>query len=408
MNIGDTIVIDKFSNITILGEHMHINELSIENIGCIKKLDLKFNDRFNVICGVNGIGKTTILDIISNQFSKGVNSLTRRSLVTFGRYTIYFTHNGQKKHASTKITRFAPDEVNNILFTESGRDLIKVTTQRDIDYQRAFSISSDPERSESTITKINQFGLHSEDLKAWFVNRFAFYDKLESLSQEEKDNYELTKSIFGILDKSINFKTVLAKTFDIILSTPNGNIYFEYLSSGYKSCIFIIMNLIKEIEFRFSKNPIRVKDFDGCVLIDEIEEHLHPTWQAQLVNALKELFPKTQFIVTTHSPSILQALDKNEIIPLYLNETNQTAIKPLNLGDYGLQGWTLEEILKDVMEMPNTTSTLYSSTMEKFNKAMNEEDQEEILKQYRLLLQMLHPNNPLRRLLQIQVAEWEE
>lgn len=408
MNIGDTIVIGKFSNITILGEHMHINELNIENIGCIKKLDLKFNDKFNVICGANGIGKTTILNVLSDQFSIGNTELTRNATAQYGQYQIHFAHKEKIIVCNSTIKKFNPRDPYTSPIPTYSLYLMRIGTARNIPYTQTPSITPDPDRSNHSTGFINQSGIDSENLKAWFINRFAFHDKTGSLSQEEKDNYELSKSVFGILDKSINFKTVLAKTFDIILSTPNGDIYFEYLSSGYKSCIFIIMNLIKEIEFRFSKNPIRVKDFDGCVLIDEIEEHLHPTWQAQLVNALKEIFPKTQFIVTTHSPSILQTLDKNEIIPLYLDETNQTAIKPLNLGDYGLQGWTLEEILKDVMGMPSTTSTLYSSTMEKFNKAMNEEDQEEILKQYHLLLQMLHPNNPLRRLLQIQVAEWEE
>lgn len=51
-----------------------------------------------------------------------------------------------------------------------------------------------------------------------------------------------------MLDKEIKFKSIKASTFDIILSTPKGDIYFEYLSSGYKSCIYIILGIIKEID----------------------------------------------------------------------------------------------------------------------------------------------------------------
>ena len=51
-------------------------------------------------------------------------------------------------------------------------------------------------------------------------------------------------------------------------------------------------------------------------LLMKIDLHLHPTWQAGLVEALKTIFPRVQFILTTHSPSILQILEKDEIIAL--------------------------------------------------------------------------------------------
>ena len=72
-----------------------------------------------------------------------------------------------------------------------------------------------------------------------------------------------------------------------------------------------------------------------------------------------------------------------------------------------MRGWTLEEIMKDVMEMPAVTSQLYQETLKRFDKAMNQEEQNLIIEQYNLLKEMLHPENPLRKLLSIQVAEWE-
>jgi len=48
-----------------------------------------------------------------------------------------------------------------------------------------------------------------------------------------------------------------------------------------------------------------IKDFQGIVLIDEVELHLHPKWQYSFMNKLREIFPLIQFIVTTHSPTVL-------------------------------------------------------------------------------------------------------
>lgn len=105
---------------------------------------------------------------------------------------------------------------------------------------------------------------------------------------------------------------------------------------------------------------------------------------------------------------MLQTAKAEEIIPLYKDKEENTCIKELNLGKYGLQGWTLEEILENVMGMPLTNSQLYMDTIHKFDKAMNEEDQEKILQNYSVLKEMLHPNNPLLQLLEIQVAEWKD
>ena len=115
-----------------------------------------------------------------------------------------------------------------------------------------------------------------------------------------------------------------------------------------------------------------------------------------------------QFIVTTHSPSVLQTLDRNEIISLGQNSDGDTIVNELNLGEYGLQGWTLEEILQDVMGMPSTTSELYKNTIENFDKAMDDDNIVEIKRNYEILNKMLHPKNTLRKLLQIQMAGLEE
>jgi predicted ATP-binding protein involved in virulence len=57
----------------------------------------------------------------------------------------------------------------------------------------------------------------------------------------------------------------------------------------------------------------------AVVLIDELDLHLHPTWQRALIPALKSTFPNIQFIVTTHSPLVLSGLEPDEIIRLDLN-----------------------------------------------------------------------------------------
>ena len=251
-------------------------------------------------------------------------------------------------------------------------------------------------------------GVGIDNLKGWFVNRFLFEDKPNSLKDEQKYNFEIAKKAFGLLDETTTFYTVDSGSLDIKLSSNRGEIYFEYLSAGYKTCIYLVLGIIKEIEFRFKGPYIKADEFDGVILIDEIDLHLHPTWQARLVNTLKELFPKAQFIVTTHSPSVLQTLSPEEIIPLGIDEEGNVFRKDLSLGKYGLQGWTIEEILHDIMDMPETTSKIFEKVKSDFDVAMDAEDKINIKKNYDILQEMLHWDNPLKKLLEIQMIGMEE
>lgn len=392
---------------------MKIKLLVIDGIAGIQHLELNFNQSINVICGINGIGKTTILDVIADAFNAGVTSkLKRNAQCSVGKYKIEIeleAENGKTSDSKeVLIDVFQPDtSFYHGTWQNYAKKVLSFGIDRNIHYIKLSAVISDPKRGSYDNGKMAVEGISADDIKSWFVQRFLFYDKQGSLNEKQKANFEFSKTIFGILDNTVTFKTVAAGSLDIILSTDRGEIYFEYLSAGYKSCIYIILGMIKEIEYRFVEIPIEAKEFDGVVLIDESELHLHSSWQGELIRTLKTIFPQTQFIVTTHSPNVLQCLEKDEIIALGKDERGNTIVKKLQLGKFGLRGWTLEEIMKDVMEMPAVTSQLYQETLKRFDKAMNQEEQNLIIEQYNLLKEMLHPENPLRKLLSIQVAEWE-
>ena len=385
---------------------MKIECLKISGIGGIRELSLTFNPGFNAICGPNGIGKSTILTIIANAFASNSAMIKRNAAYEVGKYSIQFTNlGGVLQEKNQIVTEFAPQKAeHNYNACDETSYIMYFKENRIIDYSNLNSIPRDVDSNKYTISLGLETGISVMDLKGWFDNRCLFGALGNSLTVEQTANLELAKRSFSILDPSIVFKTVESSSLDIILSSRNGDIYFEYLSSGYKSCIYLILGLFKEIEFRFGKGCMKAQEFDGVVLIDEIDVHLHPTWQARLVEALKDIFPKAQFITTTHSPSVLQTLEKAEIIPLTQDDIGNVFVKELNLTEYGLQGWSIEEILRDVMEMPETTSKLYEETKRAFEKAIIIEDIKTARSCYELLKKMLHPDSVVGKVLDIQVA----
>ncbi len=90
---------------------------------------------------------------------------------------------------------------------------------------------------------------------------------------------------------------------EVIFKEKGSKVSFEQLSSGYRSVITIICDLVARLSEKQKVEDI--EDFRGVVLIDEVELHLHPKWQYSFIKKLRETFPKIQFIVTTHSPTVL-------------------------------------------------------------------------------------------------------
>jgi hypothetical protein len=112
---------------------------------------------------------------------------------------------------------------------------------------------------------------------------------------------------------------VRSHNFEFAFSGNKTKVPATWLSQGYQSTIAWIADLIGQMYLDIGE-AIPLEDMEGMVLIDELDLHLHPTWQVRLVPVLKRVFPRMQFIVTTHSPMLLPAFERHEIVMLRLDE----------------------------------------------------------------------------------------
>lgn len=390
---------------------MKIKDLSISGIGGIANLTLNFNTGINIICGPNGIGKTTILECIAQSFTFHRLSYVRKKADhDRGHWTLNTTEN---EFYSVKKTNFHPNDDQTLfdpyIGSENSKNIIYIKTLRSIDYIQLTAISSDV-RSSNENEHMLLTGMSITNAKNWFINRHLWSAHDDALSTAQIHNLQVAKSIFNKTDPGISFSKVLGGSNDILLKQHDGTeIYFEYLSSGYKAVLFILLGLIKEIEHRFLNENLKVDDFDGVVLIDELDLHLHPQWQSNILSTLTQVFPNAQFITSTHSAHIIQAAEPDQVISLGRNSEGSVYQRTLESSNYGFKGWTVEEILTDVMGLQETRSPLFVELMEQFELALDEENYNLAQKAYNQLNEMLHPENNLKKLLKIQLAslgEW--
>ncbi|WP_224366950.1 AAA family ATPase [Hyalangium versicolor] len=103
--------------------------------------------------------------------------------------------------------------------------------------------------------------------------------------------------------------------FELKIGAESLKLPATWLSQGYQSTIAWIADIIGQV-FSEAGGPVALAEMEGLVLIDEIDLHLHPKWQLGLIPTLKRVFPKLQFIVTTHSPMVLPGLSREEVVIL--------------------------------------------------------------------------------------------
>jgi predicted ATP-binding protein involved in virulence len=131
-----------------------------------------------------------------------------------------------------------------------------------------------------------------------------------------------------------------------------------YLSDGQRT----MAGMVAEIAYRcvilnghLGENAVR--NSRGIVLIDELDMHLHPNWQRQVVGDLKAAFPNLQFIATTHSPFIVQSLETAELINL--DYPTDLRPKDLRLDDVAETVMGVESILSEEKELIQQQTTNY-------------------------------------------------
>lgn len=390
---------------------MKVKNIEINNIGGIKNLKISFSEVMNIICGPNGIGKSTILDAIAFMFIRHGSNIKKN---------VMSEEDGNVKIAilfDDSVTEF----ISNVEPTAPGvqpgyhtqipdiRYLIRFDIERNLPYSRLSNIGEDPERDENNISHQNSKGVLFNDLKGWLGKRYLLEDSQKGIfTVNSKRNLSLALSCIYQLNQDYSFSRIDGRNFDIFVNTPNGEIWYEYLSSGFKSCMAIIIGIIKEIELRFIKEDIYAADFDGIIIIDEIEMHLHPEWQARITEVITRMFPQTQFIVTTHSPHVVQNGKPEQIIALEQAENGETKVRSHTGRGNGYTGWTIDEVLRDVMGMESTLSKELEHKLQEFYRYIDAEDHENARVSYMYLDTILHPKNVLRKSLSMSIDMLED
>ena len=201
-----------------------------------------------------------------------------------------------------------------------------------------------------------------------FSSFFQWFRAVEDLENEERrdePDYRnphleaVRPAIYSLLPGFSNLR-VKRSPLRMTVTKHGQELIINQLSDGEKCLLAMVGDLARRLAIA---NPSLPKPLQGSgvVLIDEIELHLHPKWQREIIPALTRTFPNCQFIVTTHSPQVLSQVKPDSIYILEQTDVGITAKHPES--SYGRDS---NRILEDLMDVPERPQAIKESLLELF------------------------------------------
>jgi predicted ATP-binding protein involved in virulence len=321
--------------ISVGWENMHVKRLILENYRCFDNLDIVFDDRVTVIVGPNASGKTSILDSLSIFLSlltiltKRIGILTKsfknddlrkNSKFDYIKYRIEFD-----VHSFECIINANCDGILNVLHNDYIK-LVQSIEQSQQKFPILVCYSSDRSFNSVDIKLINDE--YEIDEKASYKNGFMpkidFLSTLKwfkSLDILEANQVRATRDVNFRLPELQAVREVISKVLndqydspcldtsgrELVLRAKNTDYFYRLsqLSHGIQSVLSLTIDLARRMaQADGEQNHDSVLATPAIVMIDELDLHLHPSWQQTILPNLLEAFPCTQFIVTTQSPLV--------------------------------------------------------------------------------------------------------
>lgn len=368
-----------------------LNRLHLQNYRGFSDVKIDFNDRFTCIAGINGAGKTTILSAICKNlalFSNKANFTGKeeyrlkrndihkevgQSLIK-GEASVRLVFNiDDKEIESQNCITVKGDKSPTSVFVDSF-DLLNKEEYPVFSFYGANRNSKDIEKALNKDSPVNDpFFLYTNLTSSVtdYDDFFSWIRKREDIENEKLIDAQKNKIVDYKYDEQLQAVRKAIESFfgngyelrvsrvenTLLVKNKDTEISFSDLSDGEKSLLLLFGDIARKLavatSFQFQNMPIKVEDIlngNGIILIDEIELHLHPSWQRKVCKALKETFPNCQFIITTHSPQVLGELKTDEI--WLLNDFN--VYRPSS--SYGLSSNEVLDEIMDVIDGDNSLS----------------------------------------------------
>lgn len=401
---------------------MIIKKLTLTNFRVFSYAEFDFMEGMNLLVGINGVGKTTVLEALrvclsviypyiteTKQKKEGFSvtdikigsdflqvSCDFEYLTTEYNLLIVKRREGFVVNQTDNIREQTSETPDQEVFTPDIKITTKTVGQLAQDpigiyfsTKRSLVTEKNPGK---TATQGGQAAAHADALNIdRFFNLKLFSDWFtvqEKLAEERPEILRYVTALRAAVDLFLpNFSNLHINEIDgqrNFFIDKNGIPLSVYqLSDGERGVLSMVLDIAKRIT---QANPVLqnpLGEGKGVILIDELDLHLHPKWQRTVVENLRRTFPKCQFICTTHSPQII-----GEVKPEFITIIDNGTYKPAS--SYGVDSG---RILEEILDTPVRTKAV-NEILVRIYKFIDDEKLKEAKAQVDNLIAIVGVNDP--------------
>lgn len=342
---------------------MKIRHLTIENFRAIERLDFDCSRNVNAFIGDNGAGKSTVLEAIALLYSwlnarlsspKGKGRLLRKEDIRIGSEYCFLSIEAEHKGMTARWSLLrGEDPVDSIKKQTDLKQLelfVSHIREYDEDQRYMFSIFGVNRNIASVTIDKRAFGKKEEKsaaIRYSFANTswkpfFNWYYERENEENRMKARFNLQyhDESLDIIRECLeevfpNYKNLRIedRPTRFVIEKDGKDINFERLSDGEKCYITLALDIARRLAL-LNDGTTPVLDGEQIILIDEVDLHLHPSWQLMVISNLEQKFPHCQFFVTSHSPLVLSSLAVQDKL-VVLRDGGKLELSDIPYGDNG-------------------------------------------------------------------------
>ncbi len=379
---------------------MPITKLKFANIGPFDEIEFEFDEQVNVFVGPNNCGKSTVLMVLGD-IVVGLGIPQKLFRVEHPRFEAHYIA-GQSKKSFQGILPIGTDKY---WFHWVARESVKpyVDMVESIGYAtfipalrwntdfraKTPTIKRNRQGEKFTLTesqkeipkqeKTVEITTEDKDLPPAIAKRVALTDLFDlnpSLIRDEEAvqiivdlDYKAYRESNPAIRAPIHWAAKIASeitegfvsAFSKIgederglfpeFKTKDGSLPLNVLSQGTQSIIQWLTHLIVGYA-EYYNYPKDLTEKPGILIIDEIDAHLHPSWQRRIIPALTKAFPRLQIFCSTHSPLMLAGLKEGQIHLLRRDDKGKVTV---TRNETDVKGWSADEILRTFLDVRNPT-----------------------------------------------------
>ena len=385
---------------------MPIASLQFSDVGPFSNIELDFDPHVNVFTGPNNSGKSTILLVLAELLVYPFNMPHKLLRSDGASWKLHWTALGHDEHTKGSLpsnfttlepllevighTYFVPAQRSSTEFRSSGptvgqnldsrldeevaallkaRPLLRETLGLDLlrSKSRELRKIESPMLEKRRKLLLTDVSLVSDgpviqkivdlDYAAYREDRpekRLLIDTVAAVASDITESYPV--AFAGVREDA----TGLIPEFD----TPDGLLPLNVLSQGTQSLLQWLCRLLFSYG-EFYDFPSDLSDKPGVLIIDEIDAHLHPSWQRRIIPTLVHHFPSLQIFCSTHSPLMLTGLGRNQV--QLLRRTDEGCIT-VSTNESEISGWTADEILRNYFAVSGPTDWHTAANVERLQE----------------------------------------